>query len=269
MDSFEFNKLIGALLGTVFIVFTIGLLSDGIFASPHPEKPGYGIEAPDEEASNAGGAPVAEEKPIAVLLASADATAGAAVFKKCQACHSGEKGGPNKVGPDLWAIVDRPVAAHEGFAYSAAMKEFAKGGSELWTYDNLNHFLTSPKALVKGTAMGFAGLKKPEERAKMCIRDSHQGRAVAARIGADHAGIDRVDVAAVAADPHLLDGLAHGGGKRRHQLFLLLDHVQRGAPRRARAQPRHLGQELDQPFDFRTDDSLGHGIEGWEGNKSE
>lgn len=167
MDSFEFNKLIGALLGTVFIVFTIGLLSDGIFASPHPEKPGYGIEAPDEEASAAGGAPVAEEKPIAVLLASADATAGAAVFKKCQACHSGEKGGPNKVGPDLWAIVDRPVAAHEGFAYSAAMKEFAKGGSELWTYDNLNHFLTSPKALVKGTAMGFAGLKKPEERANV------------------------------------------------------------------------------------------------------
>lgn len=165
MDSFEFNKLIGALLGTVFVVFTIGLLSDGIFASPHPEKPGFGIEAPEEEAPAAGGAPVAEEEPIAVLLASASPEAGAAVFKKCQACHSGEKGGPNKVGPDLWGIVDRPVAEHEGFSYSAAIKEFSKGGTEKWTYDHLNHFLTSPKGYIKGTAMGFAGLKKSNERA--------------------------------------------------------------------------------------------------------
>jgi len=88
-------------------------------------------------------------------------------FKKCTACHSAEKGGPNKVGPDLWGIVDRPVAAHEGFAYSAGMKEFSKGGTEKWTYDHLNHFLTSPKGLVKGTAMGFAGLKKDDERANV------------------------------------------------------------------------------------------------------
>jgi cytochrome c len=166
MDSFEFNKFIGALLGTVFVVFTIGLLSESIFASPRPEKPGYFIEAVEEAA--AGEAPAAaEEQPIAVLLASAKPEAGEAVFKKCQACHSGEKGGPNKVGPDLWGIVNRPVAAHEGFAYSAAMKEFAQGGSVVWDYDHLNHFLTSPKGLVKGTAMGFAGLKKPEERADL------------------------------------------------------------------------------------------------------
>lgn len=164
MDSFEFNKFIGALLGTVFVVFSISLLSESIFASPVPEKPGYGIEAVEEEAGGAAPA-AAEEQPIAVLLATAKPEAGEAIFKKCQACHAGEKGGANKVGPGLWDIVNRPVASHEGFAYSAAMKEFAQGGSVVWDYDHLNHFLASPKGLVKGTAMGFAGLKKPEERA--------------------------------------------------------------------------------------------------------
>ena len=137
-----------------------------MFASPAPEKPGFAIEAAEPAEGGAGSA-AAEAKPIADLLATANAEAGAAVFKKCQACHTGEKGGPNKVGPDLWDIVDRPVASHEGFAYSAGMKEFSKGGTEKWTYDNLNHFITSPKKLVKGTAMGFAGLKKDEDRANV------------------------------------------------------------------------------------------------------
>jgi len=167
MDSFEFNKLIGALLGTVFVVFSIALLSDAIFASPHPDKPGFAIEAAEEAGGETGGAPAAEETPIATLLASANAEAGAAVFKKCAACHTIENGGANKVGPNLWGIVNRPVASHAGFAYSAPMQEFAQGGSVVWDYDHLNHFLLSPKGLVKGTAMGFAGLKKPDERANV------------------------------------------------------------------------------------------------------
>jgi cytochrome c len=164
MDSFELNKLIGGLLGTVFVVFSIGLVSDALFASPSPEKPGFPIEAAEEPAEGGAAGP-AEPKPIAELLPTASVEKGAAIFKKCEACHSGEKGGPNKVGPDLWDIVDRPVAAHEGFSYSAGMKDFSKGGSEKWTYDHLYHFLISPKAFVKGTAMGFAGLKKDEDRA--------------------------------------------------------------------------------------------------------
>ncbi|MER8485504.1 cytochrome c family protein [Mesorhizobium sp. M1322] len=168
MDSFEINKLIGGLLGTVFVVFSVGIISDALFASPAPEKPGYAIEATEEEPAEGGpAAPAAEAKPIADLLANANVEAGASVFKKCQACHTGEKGGPNKVGPDLWDIVDRPIAEHAGFAYSAGMKEFSKGGAEKWTYDNLNHFLLSPKKLVKGTAMGFAGLPKDEDRANV------------------------------------------------------------------------------------------------------
>lgn len=166
MDSNEVNKLLAGFLGTVFIVFSVGIVSDALFASPTPEKPGFAIEA-TEPTEGGPAAPAAEAKPIAELLATANAEAGAAIFKKCQACHSGEKGGPNKVGPDLWDIIDRPVAEHEGFAYSAGMKEFSKGGSEKWTYDNLNHFITSPKKFVKGTAMGFAGLPKDEDRANV------------------------------------------------------------------------------------------------------
>ncbi|WP_274630459.1 c-type cytochrome [Arvimicrobium flavum] len=166
MDSFEFNKVIGALLGTVFVVFSIAIISDSIFAAPVPEKPGFAIEVAEAEAGGeaAGGA---EAVSIATLLASANAEAGATVFKKCAACHTTENGGANKVGPNLWNVVNRPIASHEGFAYSTPMKDFAQGGSVVWDYDHLDHFLNSPKGYIKGTAMGFAGVKKPDERANL------------------------------------------------------------------------------------------------------
>ncbi|GLS31566.1 cytochrome c [Mesorhizobium albiziae] len=167
MDSFEFNKLIGALLGVVFVVFSVNLIGDAIFAAPVPEKPGFAIEAVEPEAGGEAGAAAPAAVPIATLLASADAAAGQAVFKKCQACHTGEKGGPNKVGPDLWDIVNRKIGTHEGFAYSGPMKEFSQGGTVVWDYEHLNHFLAAPKAYIKGTAMGFAGVKKDDERANL------------------------------------------------------------------------------------------------------
>lgn len=165
MDSFELNKLIGGFLATVFVVFSLSLLSDAIFAAPVPEKPGFGIEAAEEEAGGeAAGGGVESVLP---LLATADVQEGTAEHKKCLACHTVEKGGANKTGPNLWEIVNRPIAGHEGFAYSSPMKEFAQGGTVKWDYEHLDKFLTSPKGLVKGTAMGFGGIKNTQNRANL------------------------------------------------------------------------------------------------------
>ncbi|MHC1550151.1 c-type cytochrome [Phyllobacterium sp. K27] len=162
-----FNKYAMAFLATVFVVMSAAIMSDSLFDTHAPEKPGFIIEAPEGGEETAGAAAPAEAVPVATLLASADAKRGEAVFKRCAACHTVEKGGANKVGPNLWDIVERPIATHEGFSYSGAMKEFSKGGEEKWTFEHLNHFLTSPKGYIKGTAMGFAGDKKDPERADL------------------------------------------------------------------------------------------------------
>ena len=165
MNSYV-NMGVGAFLGTVFVLMSVSIASEGIFHSEVPEKEGFAIIA-EEGASEAGAGAAAEvEVDIKPLLAAADASAGATVFKKCASCHTAEKGGPNKVGPNLWGVVERPIASHEGFAYSAGMKTFAEA-NKTWTYDHLSFFVEAPKKHVPGTAMGFAGLKKPEERANL------------------------------------------------------------------------------------------------------
>lgn len=92
-----------------------------------------------------------------------DATKGAKVFKKCQACHTVEKDGPNRVGPNLYNIMDRGVAAHPDYNYSKSMKEFAASGAK-WNEETLFQYLEKPRAMVPGTNMSFAGLKKEEDR---------------------------------------------------------------------------------------------------------
>ncbi|WLR93053.1 c-type cytochrome [Shinella zoogloeoides] len=166
MNSYV-NMGVGALLGTVFVLMSVSIASEGIFHSGHPEKEGFAIVAEETGGEAAGGAEEAKGTPIATLLASADAAAGETVFKKCASCHTSEKGGPNKVGPGLWDIVNRPIAAHEGFSYSAGMTTFSEGHKIVWDFDHLNYFLEAPKKHVPGTAMGFAGIKKEDERANL------------------------------------------------------------------------------------------------------
>ncbi|UZW55383.1 cytochrome c family protein [Sphingobium sp. JS3065] len=110
----------------------------------------------------AGGAVVAAPPPdLGTLLASADAGVGKQKLQLCASCHDFTQGGPNRIGPNLWGIVGRPVASHAGFAYSPAMK----GHRGSWDYGVLFEFLGSPGRVVPGTKMSFAGLRKPEDRA--------------------------------------------------------------------------------------------------------
>lgn len=163
MDSFEFNKIAGAVLGTVLVVFGLNELAGIVFHTERPEKPGFAVEV----AEAATGEAPAEEAPavsLGTLLASADATKGQAVFKACAACHDVANGGPNKVGPNLWNIVGRMHGVHEGFAYSdamAAMKDVP------WSYEALDAFLLVPKKAIPGTKMAYGGLKKAEDRANL------------------------------------------------------------------------------------------------------
>jgi cytochrome c len=160
MNSFELNKILGAILGTCLITLALNIAAGAIFAPEKPAKPGYAIAvtAQGEGDKTAAKAP---EEPMEAMMASASVEKGQATAKQCQACHTFEKGGPNRVGPNLWGIVGRPRASEAGFNYSAAMK--AKGGT--WTFGELYAFLANPRGYIPGTAMTFAGLSRGQQRA--------------------------------------------------------------------------------------------------------
>jgi cytochrome c len=166
MDSFEWNKIIGSVLVTALFVMVVKIGSEAVFHVPKLARPAYQVAGVEETAvpTDGGGAPAEEALPdFGTVLATADASHGQQVAQRCAQCHDWTKGGPNRIGPNLYGIINRPRGTHEGFSYSAAMK--SKGGT--WTYADLFQYLKQPAAFVPGNKMAFAGLPRAQDRLDM------------------------------------------------------------------------------------------------------
>lgn len=164
MDSFELNKIAGAVLGTLTFAVGLSVFSDIWFTPSQPEQQGYEIAVAEEEGEN--GAAEEAGPSLAVLLADADAEAGQAASRACASCHTFDEGGENRVGPNLYNIVGNAKAHIDGFNYSSAMEEQAAEG-DLWGYEELDAFLANPSGYMPGTSMSYAGMQRPGQRADL------------------------------------------------------------------------------------------------------
>ena len=168
MSGLEVNKILASIILAILVVTVIGHLGDILINVKHHEmeETAYKIDVPESGEAVSGTTPKEEViEPISLFLANASLEKGEKLFKKCSACHNYEKDSANKVGPNLWNLINRPKANVEGFAYSKALAEY--GGE--WGYEELAEFLYKPKKYIKGTKMNFAGLKKVEDRANIVL----------------------------------------------------------------------------------------------------
>lgn len=164
LDTMTFTKVVGSFCGALLIFLLGKWAGEELY---HVGHQGYGeaeqayiIDTGEEEVAEE--AVAEEEVDLATLLTTVDASRGERVFGKCRACHKVEDGA-NGTGPHLYNVVGREIGAVEGFGYSGALTEVA----EVWTPENLNAFLENPRGWAPGTAMSFAGLRDPEERAEL------------------------------------------------------------------------------------------------------
>ncbi len=166
--SDRFNTAAGWALFAAIIALGGGIISSKIYHSDRPEPMAFAIEG--VEADGDGGA--ASGPSLATLLASADVAAGEKVFAKCVACHTINQGGANGIGPNLWDTMGVAIAEGKaGYVFSDALKKV--GGT--WTFEQMDHWLLSPRSFASGTKMSFAGLSKPEDRANVIAYMNAQG----------------------------------------------------------------------------------------------
>ena len=168
MDSFEINKIIASILLVALLLIGIGKISNIVFKVDKLESSAYKVEIPDNNAKKISEeiSSKAEDKvDISALMALGNVTHGEKVFKKCSACHSIEAGGGNKIGPALYNVVGRKIAAVQDYKYSKALVEYKKN----WSFEELNGFLIKPQKWIKGTKMAYAGLRKEKDRASVIL----------------------------------------------------------------------------------------------------
>jgi cytochrome c2 len=160
-DTMTLTKATGAVCGSLLVLLLGGWAAESIYSmgGGHGEDhaQGYVIDTGEDDAA----AEVEDTGPdLAQLFAAADPAKGERVFNKCKACHQAEQGA-NGVGPHLYDVVGRKVDSVEGYSDSGALEKVA----DVWTAENLFAFLENPAGYAPGTAMGFAGLSKPGDRA--------------------------------------------------------------------------------------------------------
>ena len=168
MDSFELNKIIGAVLLTALIIIGIGKFTDILFHVEKPKESAYKVEGLEVASTNVSGqeaVKVVEAVDIKALLAMGDLAHGEKVFKKCTACHMIAAGGKNMIGPNLWSVIGRQAGVVSDYKYSKAMIAYGKE----WTFEEMNSYLIKPQAYIKGTKMAFAGLRKEKDRASVIL----------------------------------------------------------------------------------------------------
>ena len=168
MDSFEINKIIASILLVALLIIGISKISNIIFKVDKLDSSAYKVELPDDGAkqiSKEKTMKAEDEVDISALMALGDIGHGEKVFKKCSACHSIEAGGGNKIGPALYNVVGRKIAAVEDYKYSKALVEYERN----WSFEELNGFLIKPQKWIKGTKMAYAGLRKEKDRASVIL----------------------------------------------------------------------------------------------------
>lgn len=164
MNGFEFNKIFAAVLVALLTAWMASFIARELVHPEKLEKNVYVVEGVGQPVVTETAAAPAGPPPIAAMLITASVEAGQKFARACAACHSFDKGGANKVGPNLYGIVGAKHAHIDGFAYSNVLKGMH---DKDWDYEELNHFLYNPRSYAPGTKMAFAGIKNDADRANL------------------------------------------------------------------------------------------------------